>query len=190
MLKTWHFCFKTFIMKMSPVVKSIAAVTAILICFFLTALTPAKSKKRVLIFSKTNGFHHASIAVGIPAIIKLGMENNFEVDTTTDSLSFNPDNLKKYSVLVFLSPTGKVFGLMKKKLCRTTFIMAEVLWASMQQRIASTTGNGMEIWSEDILNLTQNNSRQNLWLLIRIIHQLHIYPMFGKDLMSCIISNT
>ncbi|HWZ04002.1 MAG TPA: ThuA domain-containing protein, partial [Mucilaginibacter sp.] len=54
------------------------------------------AKPKVLIFCKTAGFHHASIAVGIPAIIKLGQENNFDVDTTTDSRKFTYDNLKQY----------------------------------------------------------------------------------------------
>lgn len=68
------------------------------------------SKPKVLIFSKTNGYHHASIATGIEAIKKLGLENGFDVDTTTDSLRFRYKILKKYSALIFLSPTGKVFG--------------------------------------------------------------------------------
>lgn len=71
---------------------------------------PAFSKPKVLIFSKTNGYHHASIATGIEAIKKLGAENGFEVDTTTDSLQFRKKILKKYAALIFLSPTGKVFG--------------------------------------------------------------------------------
>lgn len=68
------------------------------------------AKPKVLIFSKTNGYHHASIATGIVAIEKLGVENGFDVDTTTDSLLFRKKVLKKYAALIFLSPTGKVFG--------------------------------------------------------------------------------
>jgi len=73
------------------------------------------AKPKVLIFSKTNGFRHASIPVGITALKKLGEENNFEVDATEDSTQFNSENLKKYKVLVFLSPTGKVFGTDQEK---------------------------------------------------------------------------
>jgi type 1 glutamine amidotransferase len=72
---------------------------------------PDRAKPRVLIFSKTNGYRHASIPVGIEAIKKLGTENGFEVDATEDSTSFNKKNLKKYKAIVFLSSTGKVFGL-------------------------------------------------------------------------------
>ncbi|HEY4110291.1 ThuA domain-containing protein [Puia sp.] len=68
------------------------------------------AKPSVLIFCKTNGYHHASISTGIAAITKLGQENGFAVDSTTDSTRFREKNLKKYKTLIFLSPTGTVFG--------------------------------------------------------------------------------
>ena len=68
------------------------------------------AKPKVLIFSKTAGFHHNSIAVGIPAIIKLGQENNFDVDTTTNSAKFTTENLKQYAAVIFLSTTGDVLN--------------------------------------------------------------------------------
>jgi len=63
-------------------------------------------KPRVLVFSKTAGYHHESIAVGNIAIQKLGSQNNFDVDTTTDATWFTDDSLKKYAAIVFLSTTG------------------------------------------------------------------------------------
>jgi type 1 glutamine amidotransferase len=71
---------------------------------------PTAKKPLVLIFSKTNGFRHSSIPVGIEAIKKLGEANGFEVEATEDSLAFNYKNLKKYSAIIFLSTTGKIFG--------------------------------------------------------------------------------
>jgi len=68
------------------------------------------AKPKVLIFSKTAGFHHNSIALGIPAIIKLGQENNFDVDTTTNSAKFTTENLKQYAAVIFLSTTGDVLN--------------------------------------------------------------------------------
>jgi len=67
-------------------------------------------KPTILVFSKTNGYHHSSIAVGIEAIKKLGAEHNFAVESTDDSTWFNDNTLKKYSAIVFLSTTGKIFG--------------------------------------------------------------------------------
>lgn len=67
-----------------------------------------ETKPRVLIFSKTAGFNHASIPVGIAAIQKLGNENGFDVDTTKNAALFTDENLKQYSTVIFLSTTGNV----------------------------------------------------------------------------------
>lgn len=65
-------------------------------------------KPRILVFSKTAAFYHQSIPAGNAALIKLGAENGFDVDTTTDASWFNDDTLRKYSAVVFLSTTGDV----------------------------------------------------------------------------------
>jgi type 1 glutamine amidotransferase len=70
---------------------------------------PAPNKK-VLVFSKTAGYHHNSIPDGIAAIIKMGQENNFSVDTTTDGATFTPKELKQYAAVVFLNTTGNVLN--------------------------------------------------------------------------------
>lgn len=67
-------------------------------------------KQKVLIFSKTLGFHHNSIKQGIEAIQKLGLENKFDVDTTTNSANFNTSNLRQYAAVIFLSTTGDVLN--------------------------------------------------------------------------------
>jgi cytochrome c len=63
-------------------------------------------KPKILVFTKTSGYHHASIAAGTTAIIKLGAENNFSVDTTSDAAKITEATLSKYSAVVFLSTTG------------------------------------------------------------------------------------
>jgi type 1 glutamine amidotransferase len=72
-------------------------------------VNPPKQKK-VLIYSKTNGYRHESISAGINAIKKLGVENNFLVDATEDSLDINSEKLNKYQAVIFLSTTGKILG--------------------------------------------------------------------------------
>ena len=67
-------------------------------------------KPRVLVFSATKGFRHSSIGVGKLALLKLGSEHNFTVDTTEDANAFNEDNLKKYAAVVFLNTTGDVLN--------------------------------------------------------------------------------
>ncbi|ANI90771.1 Crp/Fnr family transcriptional regulator [Arachidicoccus ginsenosidimutans] len=90
----------------------ITVTIAIIFCCFAAA--NARHSK-VLIFSKTAGFHHASIPAGIAAIQKLGAENHFSVDTTTDSNLFTNDNLKKYAAVIFLNTTGDVLNNAQQK---------------------------------------------------------------------------
>lgn len=68
--------------------------------------TPTK----ILVFSMTNGFRHASIPQGIAAIQKLGAANGFSVDATEDSTLFTADNLKQYRAVVFLCTTGDILN--------------------------------------------------------------------------------
>lgn len=80
----------------------------------MTMLTACQKKRpgkpRVLVFSKTAAFYHSSIPAGNAALLKLGRENGFEVDTTTDANWFNEDTLRQYSAVVFLSTTGDVLN--------------------------------------------------------------------------------
>ena len=80
------------------------------VCFLLMLIVSVVAKPKVLVFSKTAGWHHTSIPSGIRAIVKLGQENNFDVDTTTDSKLFTYDHLKQYAAVIFLSTTGDVLN--------------------------------------------------------------------------------
>lgn len=83
--------------------------TAVMALLILGA-NQVNAKPKILVFAKTAGFHHHSIAVGLVAIQKLGAENDFGVDTTTDAEKFTIKNLKKYKAVVFLSTTGNVLN--------------------------------------------------------------------------------
>ncbi|MDZ7690917.1 MAG: ThuA domain-containing protein [Balneolaceae bacterium] len=79
--------------------------------FLLTSCSNVRDgEPRVLVFSKTAGYRHASIPDGIAAIQQLGAENGFHVDTTKNANYFTEDNLKKYSAVIFLSTTGDVLN--------------------------------------------------------------------------------
>jgi type 1 glutamine amidotransferase len=82
----------------------------LLMLLFLINSTNAMRPNKVLLFSKTKGFKHKSIPVGIKAIQKLGNENGFIVDTTTNAELFTERNLKQYKAVIFLSPTGDVLN--------------------------------------------------------------------------------
>jgi len=62
----------------------------------------------VLVFSKTTGFRHDSIADGIAAIKTLGADHGFSVDSTEDAARFTDAALARYKVVVFLSTTGDI----------------------------------------------------------------------------------
>jgi cytochrome c len=72
---------------------------------FLSGLLPAQTP-RILVFSKTAGFRHTSIEPGKVALMKMGMEQGFAVDTTERGELLNETNLKKYVTVVFLCTTG------------------------------------------------------------------------------------
>ncbi|NSL88866.1 PKD domain-containing protein [Chitinophaga sp. Mgbs1] len=65
---------------------------------------------KVLVFTKTAAFRHASIAAGINAVQHLGRENGFLVDTTENAERFNEDSLQQYAAVIFLNTTGDVLN--------------------------------------------------------------------------------
>jgi hypothetical protein len=89
-----------------------------------------------LFFSKTLGLRHTSITDGVLAIQKLGRENNFLVDTTTNATYFRDDNLKNYRAFVFLSTTGNVLNTDQQA----------ALLAFMPPPTPNTTGPGITGW--------------------------------------------
>ena len=69
-----------------------------------------KNEKRLLVFSKTEGFRHQSIEAGKEFFLKFGIENNYAVDTTEDASIFTEVNLKQYSAIIFLNTTGDILN--------------------------------------------------------------------------------
>ena len=79
---------------------------------------PAKARK-VLVFSKTNGFRHASIATGKVALAEMGRKTGaFEAVISDDLAEFEVDNLKQYDAVLFLSTTMNVFSPNKNELAK------------------------------------------------------------------------
>ena len=80
------------------------------IALLLFLFSCAEDKPKVLVFSKTKGYRHASIKAGKAALLKMGAEKGFAVDTTESADAFTEENLKKYNAVVFLSTTGDVLN--------------------------------------------------------------------------------
>jgi uncharacterized protein len=62
----------------------------------------------VLVFTRTTGFRHASIADGVEALQALGAEHGFRVQVTEDAGAFTDASLATYRAVVFLCTTGDV----------------------------------------------------------------------------------
>ena len=75
-----------------------------------TADTAADAAASFLIFSKTNGYRHASIETGQETLNEIAEKNGWTTTVTEDSLAFTTENLAKYTAVIFLSTTGDVLG--------------------------------------------------------------------------------
>jgi uncharacterized protein len=62
----------------------------------------------VLVYSRTEGFRHASIPVGIATIEALGDDHGFDVEATEDPAAFTDEHLARFAAVVFLNTTGDV----------------------------------------------------------------------------------
>ncbi len=81
-----------------------------LVLFACYSCKSRSGSPKVLVFSKTAGFRHSSIPVAREALVKLGQENGFLVDTTENADYFTEDSLKNYAAVIFLSTTGDVLN--------------------------------------------------------------------------------
>jgi type 1 glutamine amidotransferase len=63
---------------------------------------------RVLLFSRTAGYRHASIPDAVAALTDLGAAGGYIAEATEDPAQFSADNLARFQVVVFLLTTGDV----------------------------------------------------------------------------------
>ncbi len=63
---------------------------------------------RVLVFSATAGYRHASIEDGVEALVKLAEQRGWRLRATEDANVFTATGLEEVNVVVFLSTTGDV----------------------------------------------------------------------------------
>src|SRR4029077_6105066 len=80
---------KTYSRTTSPKHVLLVAVGLMLSLFTVLVLDAQTPAFRVLVFSATAGYRHASITNGIETIRMLGATNNFLVDTTEDATQFS-----------------------------------------------------------------------------------------------------
>ena len=91
-----------------------------LFCFFLVAnISAQESKLNILVFSKTVGYKHKAIPVGIEFLTTMASKNHWNIAFSTDVNDFTVDNLLKYNTLVFLNTTGNLFDADQKQALKT-----------------------------------------------------------------------
>lgn len=65
---------------------------------------------KLLVFSKTEGYRHDSIATGVKTLVELGKTDGFSVVATEDAELFTDQSLSTYQAVVFLNTTGDVLN--------------------------------------------------------------------------------
>ena len=84
--------------------------SVVVFILFIVSCGSSTGKPRVLVFGKTAGYRHSSIPNGKVAIMKLGEENGFVVDTTDNDEYISEDSLKNYSAVIFMHTTGNILN--------------------------------------------------------------------------------
>ena len=89
----------------------------VILCSIISFGTMAQQEKKlkVFVFSKTKGFRHKSIPEGLKAITTLAQNRGWIVTATEDESFFTDENLAKFDVCVFLSPTGDILNEAQQK---------------------------------------------------------------------------
>ena len=125
------------------------------------APTPAHAAFRILVFSRTTGFHHASIPAAITAVEVLGSLNNFAVDATEDPTVFTDANLVRFAAVVFLNTTGDVLD-STQQAAFERYVRAGHGFVGVHSAfpIPSTTGRGITPCSAPRSIPTRRSSKQ------------------------------
>jgi type 1 glutamine amidotransferase len=80
----------------------------ILLGLSFSAQGQAIDQFKVMVFSKTDGFHHESINEGVTALRALAQRHQFALDWHEDAGRFNDRSLEQYHVIIFLNTTGNI----------------------------------------------------------------------------------
>lgn len=86
----------------------LSAATAPVLGLDAAAAAGSRRAHRVLVYSRTGGYRHASIPLGIATVEQLGSENGFAVEASEDPAVFSDRNLRRFTAVVFLNTTAEV----------------------------------------------------------------------------------
>lgn len=91
-------------MSLRQIVRSLVA-ALIGVAFATSGSAHAPNQKRVLLFTYTTGYRHASIEPGSKAIIVMGKQQHITIVRSEDPNVFSTSGLKGYNAIIFLSTT-------------------------------------------------------------------------------------
>jgi type 1 glutamine amidotransferase len=80
----------------------------------LAFASAAHAQFHALIFTRTVGFRHDSIPAGIAAIQSLAAQHCFTTEASENPADFNPANLARFRVVIFLLTTGDILDPMQQ----------------------------------------------------------------------------
>ena len=95
-----------------------------------TAYASGRRSHRVLVFSRTTGFRHASIEIGVQTIRDLGAQHGFGVEHTEDHKDIRARNLRRFTAVIFLNTTGHVLDGRGRRDLRS-FVVSGGGWAGI-----------------------------------------------------------
>ncbi|MEO1258761.1 MAG: ThuA domain-containing protein [Bacteroidota bacterium] len=80
------------------------------ILLFFACENKNRPSNKILIFSKTDAFRHASIDAGVAAVKNIAVAKGMEVTTTENASVFTEENLSTFGAVVFLNTSGDVLN--------------------------------------------------------------------------------
>lgn len=96
-----------------------------LILAALPAEAPAKAARprKLLVYTQTKGYRHASIETGAEALRLMGERTGAYATTVTDQPNvFTAESLAGFDAVLFLSTTGEIFTLVESKAALLDFV--------------------------------------------------------------------
>lgn len=85
-------------------------ITLLFFSFLFPNFSVIAQDSKVLIFTKTTGFRHASIPKAVKAVSNLLNSNGIKTSHTEDANYFNVDSLNTFDAVLFLSTSGTLFN--------------------------------------------------------------------------------
>jgi len=77
-------------------------------CLNVSAAAAPEAAPRILVFTKTAGYRHASIADGVAALQAMARAQKWVIEHTEDASVFTPEKLAPFKAIVFLNTSGDI----------------------------------------------------------------------------------